>query len=129
MKRALVIAIATIALFTTLGGTTTAQASGGGTLAWGWQLDEWWTQLGYTGQVWRTPSRTAVDGGVRKYCSSAWLRFYAGSPGNRDTGNLYAVQQTSNPSYYLRTKDYWDDISWDPGYKTIFKRGFTLKVA
>jgi len=39
------------------------------------------------------------------------------------------VSQAGNPGYYLRKTDYWDDLSWDPGYKTIFKKGFTLKVA
>lgn len=128
MKRSLIIAIMLAALLS-VGGTRVAHAAGGGTLAWGWGLQQWWTDLGYTGEVWRRPNLTAMDHGVRKYCSSAWLRFYAGSPGNRDTGKVYAVKQLSDPRLYQVIVDYWDDFSWDPGYVTHFTKGFTLVKA
>ena len=98
------------------------------TSAWGWSCQEWFSQLGYDGSVWFwTNHALMIDGSVKR-AQEAWLRFYAGRPGNRDTGKLYADRTASQPALYKKDHSYWDDFSWDPGYKTIFKVGIVIKA-
>lgn len=100
---------------------------GGGSTQWWSQLGytgqaQWWSQLGYTGQAWFWDNRYGTANGGRSLATGAWVRYYAGSPGRRDTGNVYAVKQVSTPQpgYWSVSVDYWDDLSLNPGYKTIF---------
>lgn len=53
----------------------------------------------------------------------------SGREGNRDTGRIYAVRQVHFPSIFKATYEYRDDLHWDPGYKTQFRRDFVLKNA
>lgn len=106
------------------GSTIPAQAAGGGTSGWGWSSNEWWSQLGYTGKIWAYPCVNVLQKGTYVHALQGWLRYYVGSPGNRDTGKLYTAF-ASGCSTVSRTKDYWDDPNpW--AAKTVFTKGWTI---
>lgn len=98
---------------------------------WGCGSTEWWSQLGYTGKAWFWDNRYGTVYGSRALAYSAWVRFYAGSPGRRDTGYVYAVKQLNppQPGYWQVSVDYWDDLNLDPGYKTVFNCNVNTRYA
>ena len=79
----------------------------------------------YEGQGWAFP---CVDE-KGKQAFGVDIRFYAGSPGKRDTGWVKSPRSTSPKDCGKKEvfKAYIDDLQWDPGYKTVFKYQFSWR--
>jgi len=121
-KRSARIAISTVAVSSLIALGSIAPANAFSTYGWGATSTEWATQLGYTGDAWTWPC-TNVNG---THALQAWLRFYAGSVGNRDTGRQYTYLSTGSCTKGTVSYGYWDDLNLDPGYKTKFTYGFNI---
>lgn len=89
----------------------------------------WWTReviyVIYEGSAWAHPCVSHNE----KQAFQASIRFYAGSPGRRDTGWIRSAA-AANPgdcSTKSVTKAYRDTLQWDPGYKTQFRYSFAWR--